>query len=450
MNDQFKDLSAGDMEGLLCEPRHVGERYLGMRVESEAMKHGTELHKIAEAVNLMRKDGKDPGEDEIKALVAAADIPLHLKACKGGAEEVMLKWAERTYGSRPIDAERFRVVEIAGRRWQIKPDCVRMSADEDGNARLIVDDYKKGYVPQEDVARRTPRFMLYALAVARAYGYDTVTTYLWNLSQGFSIKIEWTADELARIERHLAPEAQKIIALHDRLMATPEAEWPTLLASLEPRLNDWCPSCPIGLKGDCTKLNALLRIGLLDFGSKPTADEILGRMIHLGLVDTGEGRLAVYEAVKSAARVVNKVADDMEGAIKGEALLLGRVEARQKKNGEEFTAHVLQTGDREAVVHTIHYPISPFKDKQPLLRAVFELGDREEVVERKKTYAVRTLEVADGLTVVHKINEDKEVDAAKEVGVRLNVKENENVKEVTVSLGLPEGQRQLLMVRRAV
>ena len=141
--------------------------------------------------------------------------------------------------------------------------------------------------------------------------------------------------------------------------------------------------------------------------------------------------------------MVNKVADDMEGAIKGEALLLGRVEARQKKNGEEFTAHILQTGDREAVVHTIHYPISPFRDKQPLLRAVFELGAREEVVERKKTCAVRTLEVADGPMVVHKINAEKESEAAAEVGVTMD-----EAGKVASKSG--EGQRQLLMVRRAV
>lgn len=401
---QMKDLSAGDLEGLACGPRHVAERYLGMRIESAAMSFGIASHKIAEAVNLSRADGKEPTREQIIALVGQAPVAASLKAVKGGMEEALLWWAEQTAGARPLDAEKHRRVELAGRWWVIKPDCV--SVTEDGV--LLVDDYKKGFVPPAEVARRNPRFMTYAAAARKIYGYERVESRLWNLSNKFMVRVVWEPEELDRIERYLAPEAEKIEAVHAMLQSVPEKEWPGLLDRMTPTLNDWCPSCPLGLKGQCGVFRDLLRTGQVE----PGADQI-----------------QTYEIVKMAARAVSKVADTLGEALTAAAMETGELALLEDKKGEAYTAHTLRVADREAVVKTTRFKIGEFTEKHELLKDVFAKGEREEVVKRGKTFAVRSLDLGDGLTVSHQCNVDKEPKAA------------ENAKE---------GQRQSLSVRRAL
>ena len=407
MNEQMKDLSASDAEGLSCPVRHGAERYLGMRIESPAMTFGIECHKVAQAVNETRRDGKNAGRDEIMALVSASPVDAALKSVAGGMEEALLWWAERTNGRRPLDVEKHRRVKIGKYWWQIKPDAV----DETDDGVLLVGDYKKGFVPAAEVARRTLRFMLYAAISRKLYGARKVESELWNLSNKFMVRIVWEDEELDRIERYMDQVGDQIAGFHAQMQAVDEKDWPELFSRMTPRVNDWCPSCPVGLTGKCKPWTTLLRTGV---------------------VEPGADRIQTYEIVKAAAKAAKKVADTLDDALTAEALTLGAPVVQTTKDGDEYVIHTLASGEREAMVKTVRFPIKDFSDKGPLLKAVMQHGAREVVEEGekvKKAVVVRTLDLGDGLVVKHRVAVDKE----------------EPVKEAA-----REGQRVTLMVRRAL
>ena len=427
MTTQMKDFSASDQEGLLCGVRHISERYLGLRIQSPEMEYGIQCHEIARAVNEPRMDGREVTREDVIALVKQSPIPAVLKSVAGGAEEAMLWWHESTMGTRPLDVEKIRRVQIGSYMWQIKADCVRTT--EDGV--LLVDDFKKEYVPPEEEARRNARFMTYAVASRKIYGYERVESRLWNLGNKYVTRVEWLPEELDRMERYIDADAVKITAIHQQMTAVPESEWPALVERMEPQVNEWCKSCPVGLLGKCKKFNALLRVGVPWMGVVRMTDEDVkaARAAIEEVVGPRQGKYETYEAIRASARVLGKIENEISGLLKSEAVALGAPTVNTKKDGTPYVEHVLQDGDREAVVKTTRFKIGEFTEKHELLKDVFAKGEREEVVKRGKTFAVRSLDLGDGLTVSHQCNVDKEPKAA------------ENAKE---------GQRISLSVRRAL
>ena len=378
---QFKPLSLSDYEGLLCTPRHIGVRYGGLANDSDAMLYGRELHAVCEEINKLRMGGVDVSAEEARALVAKNErIPFARKCLKGGAEDAAVWFTERTYGTRPLDVESFSEVEIAGRRWVVKPDCVRM--DDEG--RLHVDDYKTGWIPEQEACRRNPRYIVYAFAVAKFYGVQTVVTNIWNISNQFCITIEWKPEELARVEQYIEPAAKQIIKIHE---AVQNAHDPLALAKeTPPHLNDWCPSCPGALKTGCPLHRALI----LD-GTFPPEVGVIARAQQLGTVE----RIVTAERRKLNAQAEAMV---LESGVWGVVT---------QKNGEERQIISLKDGGYEALVKVEHHKVGE-TDKAALAKDCFTKGHREVVEVRKKTYAQYTYELETGLTATMRVAVDKE------------------------------------------
>lgn len=336
--EQFKPLSCGDMDGLLCPRRHLAERYLGMRVQSPEMSYGINLHNIMEVANRgrMRKIDVDlkmllpfigaANEDDFNTLAKPYGVKGNGFTCipfaMKGFAEMSLEWfLERTAGSIPVDAERQTAIEIGGRKWTFKPDCLRLP--EEGV--LIVDDYKTGYIPDKDEVMHTPRVMLYALATAKMYGVEKVISILWNVSQKFSIRIEWDYDELNRIEKYLQKDILPVVEMHKALQDTPQEHWEALLdddSKFPCHINAYCRSCPV--KASCRLHGQLVGEGIF-----PEATTLTERV----------------KQVRAAAGVVAKEKDTLVDSLKAEVLINGTHVVVLNSKKEEEAAMSLSLGD---------------------------------------------------------------------------------------------------------
>lgn len=336
--EQFKPLSCGDMDGLLCLLRHLAERYLGMRVVGPEMEYGINIHNIAHVANSARMRDKDPdikflvpfigaeGPAEFDALAKPwgvkgneyTQIPLAMKPFA----EMSLEWfLERTHGSQPIDAERLTAIEIGGYKWQFKPDCLRLSPD----GVLIVDDYKTGYIPDREEVMHTPRVMIYALAASRHYQVDKVQTILWNVSQKFSVVIDWDLDELSRIEKYLAKDTARVVKMHELLKLTPEEHWPALMDDHEQfpcSINAWCRSCPV--KSSC---------------------HLHGKLIGEGIFPQGATLTERVKQAKAAKAVVDKEEKVLKDSLMAEVLSNGNHIMVMNSEKELVPAMSLTLGD---------------------------------------------------------------------------------------------------------
>ena len=337
-NEQFKPLSCGDMDGLLCLRSHLATRYLGLRQVSPEMQYGIDLHNIAHVANAARMRDFDPdlkflipfiaakGEEEFNALAAPygvvanefRGIPFEMK----GFAEMSLEWfLERTHGSVPLDAERPTPIKIGAYQWLFKPDCLRQSPD----GTLIVDDYKTGYIPDKEEVRHTPRVMVYALAASRVYGVQKVQSILWNVSQQFSVVMDWDYDELSRIEKYMQKDVADVASMHLVLQELPQENWAEGLdddGSFPAKINPWCRSCPV--KSTCI---------------------LHGRLIGEGIFQQAASLTERVKQAKAAYAVVDKTKKELESSLKAEVLTNGDHIMLENSEHELVPAMSLVLGD---------------------------------------------------------------------------------------------------------
>jgi hypothetical protein len=363
-----KVLSASDLEGV-CPPRYVGERWLGDRAESEAMVYGRQVHAIAEQVNLMRKDGKDPSVDEIRRLVAESPIPLGDKV---RAEMSVEWWAARTYGTRPIDVERVMHVTVGEYKVQVKPDCVRI---DETNGRLHVDDYKTGWVPDEEVAERDARFVLYAVACAHIYGAKELWLTIWNLGEQYAVTLKFTADKLNRVLPYVEGALRNTATLMEKIEVARKhggrRSLSQLVSRLIPKLNGYCPSC-----------------------DRHAVCPLYRRLMLEGVFPEGTNELERLEYARIAKRIVTAAEADLSKHVQARVEAFGKQVRVERKDGKPEVQTVLEEGAWEAVVKTQHTAEKEV-DQSALWRDLLAHGVREE----KPTGVMRSLKLKDGMVV---------------------------------------------------
>lgn len=326
--DIQKKMSASDLE-VECDPRYLGERFMGQAIESEPQRYGIEVHEIARKCNVWRRERREEQDPNVEPPIEKVrEWVLESKVQRGdlGKAERAITWfLEKTYGTDPLNMERLTDVEVGGYLCVIKPDCVRIG----GEGALVIDDYKTGWVPSADIVRRSMRQLFYAVACRQYYGLPTVKTVIWNFTEEYSIVIEWTDEELNSFEPYVWKALEQRAEVIKVIEATPKEELGKLFDDprFEPRQNGFCDSC--GRRKLCPKYINLVLYGVFPIGT------------------TDPERL---EMARMAARTINKAVDAIGNGLKSDVLEQGVRGTKTTGSGKEIPTITLRQGDWETVI----------------------------------------------------------------------------------------------------
>jgi hypothetical protein len=290
-------------------------------------------------------------------------------------------WLLRTYGTDPVNVERLTDVQVGQYRCVFKPDCVRIGE----KGEIILDDYKTGWVPGADIARRMVRHIFYALAARTYFKIPTVKTVLWNVTEEYSIVIEWTPEELDRFEPYVEKILEQRSEMIAKIEATPEDQRAALMETpqFEPRLNGYCNSC--ALRPNCEKFKALIMWGV--FPQELTA---FGRL----------------EMVRESKRTIDKAEKALTDSVKADVLERGKRGKKVKSDGTEIPMIVLREGDYEAVVEINETKLND-TDQQALRMDLLDKGTKTEEKSKGKEMVQYTMDFGEGLKATLRKGKEK-------------------------------------------
>lgn len=277
--DNKKAVSATAITGIEdCPCRFLEETYLRGAWSSEehaaddrARKRGIIFHQVAEACNKARMKGLPMEEEQIKLLVLASGLD------QADATDLYngLVWdGQRMIGITPI------AVEDDGGRWETEVKRIRVQGKydiaylNDQNGRLTVKDYKSRFVPSKEVMYRAIQPRMYAWSGQRTYHTPGVDVVVASLGQRFSYTLEYSEAALAEFKPFLEDRIAKCAEVILMAEAEPDKAKLKDAEEFKPKLNGWCPNCPIRKR--CVSYRALVWFTPEPVeGSRPAAVEAL-------------------------------------------------------------------------------------------------------------------------------------------------------------------------------
>lgn len=315
-----KKVSATAWGVLECARRYLMETFLGARRPQKERDRGIAFHLALEGIGKLRLKGVDVGPDECRKIVAALNLEdpfLSAEVLKSA-----LWWAERMVGVIPI------AVEENGGRWAMviadveyggKYDLVFLNQEKNG--RVTVVDYKSGFTPDKEAAKRTIQNVMYAKSAMETFGVDVVDVMIVNLSERFAYIVTFYRNgatthkddmDVDLVWSFMAQDA-KVIERRHRMIEEAKATEADKDGKLEgllddeefkPRINAWCDKCPV--KRTCSEYAALVWM----------PDPVL----------TGfDSRPAAVMALRERAKIVDKAKERMEKDLKADAAGAGVV-----------------------------------------------------------------------------------------------------------------------------
>jgi hypothetical protein len=343
MNDEkptVRRVSASAFSVLDCGYRYAMEYAVGREralawgfpwcEDRTARERGIIYHQVAETVAKGLMHGQDMGVEEIRALcMALKDVDAGL--C-GEIAAGVTWWAQRMAGVKPV------AVEEDGGRWTMTRGGVEIVGKFDvkhiaDEGMPICTDFKSGFIPDKDAAKKTTQNRLYAWQIMEADDAPVVGVSMVSLGNRFSFLLEYTREDVEQYRPYLERDIAKV---HEAMVlvaaATTDGAKKALLTRSEfaPRLHGWCPSCPVRWACDA--------YGTAVWKTGPKAEGLTCRAAAVE-------RLRLVDKFLNAEK--NKIENDLKAEAMDSPVVEGGYVARVKTREDQIAA-------KPATVRTIN------------------------------------------------------------------------------------------------
>lgn len=291
-----KRISATAWGAIECAPRYLAETFLGATRDRRALDRGLAFHAGAEQIGKIKMAGENVSPEDNRKLVLAMNQDPTLSA---DIEESMNWLGERFEGVTPYavedDGGRW-TLEIGGIEWTGKFDWCYLNEEKEGRSTSI--EFKSGFVPDKEEAKKLIQNRIEALALMKINGTTRADVAMVSLGNRFGFTLEYDWPEIERVLPYLERDAQKIERIHDmidgcRIKGGWDGEKIIALRKhtlFQPRIHAWCPSCAI--RYDCAAYRQLVwlpDLELTGFGNRPEAVQAL--RVRVKLVEAEKSKL---------------------------------------------------------------------------------------------------------------------------------------------------------------